>query len=123
MGRLTAPCHRTSGLSHRTSSLSHRTSGTCVRPRPAVPAALLAALAVLGGLAACLADTEVGGVYSSPVRWDRARAPYLASSDVLVLDGGSVQIDAGVTVRFVPGAGLTVRGGRLIAAVSQRTGR
>ena len=79
-------------------------------------------LVVLCSSAGCGADTEVGGVYTSPVHWERGRSPYLASSEVLIETGGAVRIDPGVTVRFVPGAGLTVRGGRLTAVVSPTLG-
>ncbi|KAF0308456.1 Protein bark beetle [Amphibalanus amphitrite] len=84
--RTTGPCRPTTGPCGRTTGPYRRTPSLTRAVLLAVPAVLAVLLAVP---AVCRADTEVGGVYSSAVHWDRARGPYLASSDVLILAGGS----------------------------------
>ncbi|XP_037078588.1 protein bark beetle-like, partial [Pollicipes pollicipes] len=80
-----------------------------------LPALVLVAAVSLAG-----AETEVGGIYSQRTRWELSRSPYVASSDVLVEASGALEIEAGVVVRFRPGIGLTVRGGRLLARGKDR---
>ena len=79
---------------------------------------LVPLVAALASLVVTVADMDVGGVYSQRTRWGRAHSPYTASSDVLITESGELQIDPGVVVRFRPGIGVTVRGGRLVAKVS-----
>ncbi|KAF0300654.1 Protein bark beetle [Amphibalanus amphitrite] len=67
------------------------------------------------------AQTEVGGIYSQRTRWERARSPYVASSDVLITETGEVEVEPGVVVGVSgPGIGVTVRGGRLVAEGTER---
>ena len=82
-------------------------------------APLWAALLVMP-LVLAAAQREVGGIYSQRTRWDRAGAPYVASSDVVITETGEVEVEPGVVVKFRPGIGVTVRGGRLVAQVSSQ---
>ena len=40
----------------------------------------------------------------------RSESPYLVQEDVLVLPEGQVNVEPGVTVKFAPEVGFTVRG-------------
>ena len=80
---------------------------------------ILSLLATLMTVSVTRSQTEIGGVYSQRTRWDRARSPYLATSDVIITETGQVEVEPGVVVRFRPGVGVTVRGGRFVAEVSR----
>jgi len=51
-------------------------------------------------------DTVVAGKRTLTV----ADSPYVVKEDVLVEEGGQLVVEAGVTVRFMPTVGITVRG-------------
>ncbi|XP_071445359.1 protein bark beetle [Hetaerina americana] len=55
-----------------------------------------------------------GGPISSTQRLTKDGSPYLVRGDIVVEKPGELRIDAGVTVRFQRGVGLTVRGVLLI---------
>lgn len=82
---------------------------------------LLVGILVLGsaqfGLAA--GPTQVSGNIAASTQWTRDNSPYVIQSDVTIMPGAVLSIDAGVEVQFAvqpgakPGAGpnLVVRGG------------
>ena len=61
--------------------------------------------------------TNVGGVITADTVWTRDGSPYEVTSDITVLDGVTLEIEAGATVLFGENTGLTVNG-RLVAAGS-----
>jgi hypothetical protein len=56
------------------------------------------------------ADTQVGGPIVSDTTWDVAHSPYVAVNSVEVLEGVTLTVEPGVTVRFRSGAGVQVNG-------------
>ncbi len=59
---------------------------------------------------------EIAGTIAGHVVLDAASGPWRVTSDVIVVDGGLLEIQAGTTVLFADGTGLTVgQGGRLLA--------
>ena len=49
-------------------------------------------------------------VIKSKVTLEKSKSPYLVANDVLVLPEGEVNVEPGVTIKFAPEVGFTVRG-------------
>jgi len=76
--------------------------------------ALLSALLFSSAWIAC-ADTTIGGVLSRNTLLKSADSPFLAPFDIIVDNGATLTIEAGVTVRFKTGVRLIVKNGSLRA--------
>ena len=83
--------------------------GRRVRTRPPDPAVMLVVAALL--LSQAAANTEFRETIVTGVRTlTMADSPYMVREDVLVAKEGELVIEAGVTLRFQQGVGITVRG-------------
>ncbi|HZE88527.1 MAG TPA: hypothetical protein VE404_03215, partial [Verrucomicrobiae bacterium] len=71
------------------------------------------AAALLAGATAASAQTPLGGEITSSVTLTSAGNPYVVSSDLIVRNGAVLTFQAGVVVRFGPGASLIVENGAL----------
>jgi hypothetical protein len=58
---------------------------------------------------------NVAGNITTNVFWSAAGGPYVVTGDVVVTPTGTLTIEAGASVFFNSGTGLTVNGGRLVA--------
>lgn len=76
---------------------------------------LLACLAIAAMPTAANAEVLVGGVIDTAATWTAANSPYRVTSEVRVVGGATLRIEAGVTVRFDPGTALVVELGALEA--------
>ncbi len=77
---------------------------------------LRAGLMALAGLAlafAVQADTLVSGILNGDNRWTLADSPYRLTGDVVVQNGATLNIDAGVTVYMAANTNLIVQSGGL----------
>ncbi len=61
------------------------------------------------------AQTSVSGPVPSDARWTLEQSPYLVEGNVVVQNGATLTIDAGVAVYMAPNTGLTVQSGSLRA--------
>ena len=67
-----------------------------------------------GYLQSAIADTEVSGHITSDTTWTVVGGPYIVMGTVQVLEGATLTIDPGVTVKFNEGLSLNI-GGELVA--------
>jgi predicted outer membrane repeat protein len=56
------------------------------------------------------ADTEVGGPITSDTTWTAANSPYVVTESVEIVEGVTLTVEPGVTVKFESGRGLQVDG-------------
>jgi len=80
------------------------------RTTPSIVGLLVTVVLMLGLLTphAALAQTTVGGTIGANTTWTTTGSPYLVTSDITIENGATLEIDAGVEVRFGAGLGLTV---------------
>ncbi|KAK4322842.1 hypothetical protein Pmani_006427 [Petrolisthes manimaculis] len=60
----------------------------------------------------CAADgvNGEGGSIKENVVYDVSNSPYLVTQDIVIHQGAKLTINPGVTVKFDPGVGMTIRG-------------
>lgn len=72
---------------------------------------LMALIAAALHVSAFAVDTELGGVYSGFIKKDKS--PYIVNETLVIPEGKTVLVEAGVVLKFKPGTGIDVRGGSL----------
>ncbi len=76
---------------------------------------MMTLLAVLALLATSSAATDVSGDITTPTTWDGSGSPYIITISVVVQDGATLTIEAGVEVKFDVGFFLECQGtGRIV---------
>ncbi|MCK5253869.1 MAG: hypothetical protein KAQ96_13005, partial [Thermoplasmata archaeon] len=77
-------------------------------------------MAVLALLATSSAATDVSGDITDPTTWDGNGSPYIIKASVVVQDGATLTIEAGVEVKFDTGFFLECIGtGRIVVSGTQ----
>lgn len=79
------------------------------------PVALILFVVFLALIKPSEATTIVGGMITTDTVWKVANSPYIAEQSVLVMNGATLSIEPGVTVRFNPAMALSVSDGSLVA--------
>ncbi len=69
---------------------------------------------LLGLTAILLADTDIRSEVTGHVTLTVDRSPYVASEGLNIQEGGMLEVEAGVTVKFAPGRGVDVHGNLLL---------
>ncbi len=57
-----------------------------------------------------MADTDITSKVTGQMTLTLDRSPYIASEGLIIHEGGILEVEAGVTVKFAPGHGLGVHG-------------
>ena len=71
------------------------------------------------GVEAQSGGTIVGGPIFSDTTWTAANSPYSATNSVQVMNGATLTIEPGVTVRFAQGKALAVNGQLLVHGTAE----
>ena len=65
---------------------------------------------VMFGIVVSVGATDVGGIIDTDTTWGIAGSPYVATKNIQVAVGGTLNIEPGVIIKFNPDTGFIIAG-------------